>query len=361
MTTQVTFGGRTIHDTNPCTTRPGRRLGRGVGRRVADRARGAGRADPAGQADGRSWANPGVAQVPGEGFVMLRTAAWDPPVVTRRCRPAGPGGCGRQACGTRRRSPANPRKRGVWAPSIIRGTDGRWVVYYSALVRGAGSSTRCIGTGTAATHLGPFTPDPQPLACWRGFSKLKPQDSVAASAGSAADRCDARRRGRPDGPAVDAARIREGRQDDVGHVDPHAQPRPRVAQPRHRQPGERQGAQRPADPQASPVHRGEPRPGGAQRHVHAVTSWGWYGTPNYWTQYRQTTNPWGASPKKATRLTFPKGTKTLGRGNAQAIRDSRDRWWRPFWNGHRPGSSTARSQSSSTSVVSTGTPRDSRT
>lgn len=284
-----------------------------------------------------SWANPGVAEVPGAGFVMLRTARWDKPVVARTApHPRGPWKKTSKRLLTSAPKWANSKKRGVWAPSIIRGTNGNWVVYYSALVRGS-STTRCIGTGVATSHLGPFKPAAQPIACWRGNKKIKAQDPVGGK----------RRVGLIDAtPAVVGGRTvllfktqraykKSGKtmwdtSTRMLNLDP-ASPNKAIANPVN---GKVRSVQL-----IRKQHRYiEENPVLVERNgvFTLFTSWGWYGTPKYWTQYRQTTNPWAKWPAKATRLTFPKGTNTLGRGNGQAIGDSQGRWWF-FWNGHRAG------------------------
>lgn len=51
----------------------------------------------------------------------------------------------------------------VWAPDAAR-TSAGWVLYYSLIARGFGGQ-RCIGTATADTIAGPYTPSDQPLIC----------------------------------------------------------------------------------------------------------------------------------------------------------------------------------------------------
>jgi beta-xylosidase len=43
--------------------------------------------------------------------------------------------------------------------------DGRYVLYYSAVVKGQKASTQCIGTATAPSPTGPFTPVQRLLVC----------------------------------------------------------------------------------------------------------------------------------------------------------------------------------------------------
>lgn len=58
------------------------------------------------------------------------------------------------------------RNRGdVWAPDLVR-LRGRWVLYFSAPVKGLTSTGRCIGVATARTATGTFVPDDRaPLVC----------------------------------------------------------------------------------------------------------------------------------------------------------------------------------------------------
>ncbi len=55
---------------------------------------------------------------------------------------------------------------GTWAPDV-RWVSGRWVLYFTAQVKGQPARTECIGTATApaSTPAGPFTPSPGLLVC----------------------------------------------------------------------------------------------------------------------------------------------------------------------------------------------------
>jgi len=282
----------------------------------------------------KNWANPGVAFTPEEGFVMLRTVRWSAkPAVRTATKVEGRW----RDSGTRllRKAPrwANPEKA-VWAPSLIKGGNGRWVVYYSALVRGS-KDTRCIGTGTADTRTGPFAPDPQPIACWKG-AKTGAQDSIGSK----------RRIGLIDatpavvnGQTVLTFKTERKYKNKKGrtmwatsirmlNLDPHS-PNRVIANPVSGRAKSVELTRRKSkyiEENPVLVQRGDT--------FTLFTSWGWYGTPNYWTQYRQSKNPWTWG-KTATRLKFPRSSTTWGRGNAQVIRDSvTGKWW-IFWNGHR--------------------------
>lgn len=52
----------------------------------------------------------------------------------------------------------------TWAPDIRRMDDGTYVMYFSGQVK-ASPAHHCIGTATAKTILGPYTPSKEPFAC----------------------------------------------------------------------------------------------------------------------------------------------------------------------------------------------------
>jgi beta-xylosidase len=53
---------------------------------------------------------------------------------------------------------------GTWAPDV-RWISGQYVMYFTALVKGQAARTECIGTATATTPAGPFTPSADVLVC----------------------------------------------------------------------------------------------------------------------------------------------------------------------------------------------------
>ncbi|MFP5489238.1 MAG: glycoside hydrolase family 43 protein [Acidimicrobiia bacterium] len=54
----------------------------------------------------------------------------------------------------------------TWAPAVAL-RDGEWVLYFTAWH--AGSGRQCIGTGIAASPIGPFEPSPEPIVCQLGL------------------------------------------------------------------------------------------------------------------------------------------------------------------------------------------------
>lgn len=62
----------------------------------------------------------------------------------------------------------------IWAPDVVQ-TSAGWVMYYSAPAQGK-NGQRCIGTATATSVAGPYTPSASPLICPGGA--LGAYDSV---------------------------------------------------------------------------------------------------------------------------------------------------------------------------------------
>lgn len=60
--------------------------------------------------------------------------------------------------------PSWVRSDAIWASDLVQAGD-RWVLYYSAPVRGLGVRGRCIGVATATDPLGSFHAQPWPLVC----------------------------------------------------------------------------------------------------------------------------------------------------------------------------------------------------
>lgn len=287
-----------------------------------------------------SWANPGVAK-DGTRFVMLHTGNWNTKgLAASSSHPNGPW----KRYTTRALLSGTPQwaknptpsaqKRSVWAPSLIKGGDGRWVVFYAALVHGRGT-TRCIGTGTSDSAAGPYRPDKRPIACYKG-SGTRPQDQV-------------------------------GNEHSTGLIDPtpavvHGttvltyKTQHYISKARGWHTTIRMVQLNPMRPNLiapNPVHAGgasvqlttsvnryiEENPSLVYRagRYTLFTSWGYYGTRDqYWTRYRQNGNLWSgwASPHL---LGFPSSSHTWGRGNAQVIA-ALGKGWNIFWNGQRAGS-----------------------
>ncbi|OJJ31261.1 hypothetical protein ASPWEDRAFT_118931 [Aspergillus wentii DTO 134E9] len=55
-------------------------------------------------------------------------------------------------------------KPSIWAPDVAELDDGSFVMYFSATAKG-NSSKHCVGTATARSVTGPYTPNDKPLAC----------------------------------------------------------------------------------------------------------------------------------------------------------------------------------------------------
>jgi arabinan endo-1,5-alpha-L-arabinosidase len=71
------------------------------------------------------------------------------------------------------------RSAGVWAPDMVRvPTSGEFVMYFAALLNASASSgptekptsgARCIGAAESASPTGPFTVQPHPVVCLKGY------------------------------------------------------------------------------------------------------------------------------------------------------------------------------------------------
>ncbi|MCL3838025.1 hypothetical protein [Aeromicrobium duanguangcaii] len=300
---------------------------------------------PAAQAAGpdapilTKWANPGVAKLPSGGYVMTHTTSWNKPgAFATAPQPNGPWKRTSTTLltGTPAWAKSAKQKRTVWAPSIIRGTNGRWVVFYSALVPGRGSQ-RCIGTGTSTRPTGPFVPDARPLSCFKG-SGTKAKDFIANEGTTS---------------LIDATPAVVNGQTVLTYKTSHgytkkgkkywhttirmvalnpARPNQVIANPVNRNGRSVQltsKRHRYIEENPSLIHRGG-------KYV-LFTSWGWYGTHDrYWTQSRTNRSLWSGWPTTARRVTFPAGTNTWGQGNGQAIATSPGTW-ALFWNGQEPG------------------------
>ncbi|KAJ9632203.1 hypothetical protein H2203_000606 [Taxawa tesnikishii (nom. ined.)] len=52
----------------------------------------------------------------------------------------------------------------VWAPNVVKNAQGQYVLHYSAAY-GGDPSKHCVGAAVASKPQGPYTPQPQPIAC----------------------------------------------------------------------------------------------------------------------------------------------------------------------------------------------------
>jgi hypothetical protein len=220
----------------------------------------------------------------------------------------------------------------VWAPSVVRATDGRWVAYYAGVVKGRAPS-RCIGTGIGTRPSGPFTPTQRPIACFdgsgasgrdsfpsegRGFKLIDPTATVVAQDEYWLT-------------FKTSLHLRDGFHSTtrILRLDPAKPFRPL-------RPSKRITSWRSPTIEENPVL--------VERNgVYTLfTSRGFYGrctgTYAYRTAYRQSRNPLDF-PRSPVRLSFPRGTNVCGYGNAHIVRAADNLTsdsWRIFWNGRWP-------------------------
>ena len=274
--------------------------------------------------------NPGVL-FDGKRWVLLDTGAWDHSghVLTA---PAATGPWKRTSHHllTGRPAWASAKDHSVWAPSLVRGTDGNYVAFYAAVVAGQ-SSARCIGTARSKNSTGPFVPSSRPVACYRG-SKAHAYDTINSEGHNFGliDPTPAQLNGGFYLTYKTQYRMADGRWHTtirLLQLNP-ADPRRTIANPRHADGASVQlTSARNKYIEENPVLVAH---GGL---FTLFTSWGWYGTCKYSTQYRQSTHVWSGWPVSAHRLAIPGGT--CGTGNAQVVASAQG--WRIFFNGHQGG------------------------
>lgn len=290
---------------------------------------------------GFKLANPAVITVPdGEGgttWVSLSTGSWDRKGATIATAPKATGPWKRTNTKllTERPKWMSKKRKGVWAPSIIRSADGDYVVYYSGIVKGS-YSRRCIGTARSDSPTGPFTPYKRPIACWKG-SGTNPHDPIFNEGGSI-KLIDATPAKLGDTWVLTYKTAYRKKKGDPWHttirmleIDPHAPQRPLV----DRNPGSPAVSIKIADTWHKYIEENPVIVKRGGRYT-LFTSFGWYGTCDYWTRYRQNTKLWsGWLSKKPKKLPFPPGFLSCGRGNAHAMKKGPNNW-RLFFNGHYP-------------------------
>ncbi len=282
-------------------------------------------------------ANPGVLLTTVDGarkwVLMTTTHPTKGRKIWTASKASGPWTKSRNALLTK--APRWMRNKPVWAPSVVQATDGRFHVYYAGVVKNKkGTSPRCIGTGVADRATGPFVPDNQPIACFTG-SGTRPDDLVKAEGKRTTTFIDAT-------PAIldgqyyllyktGYSRAKGPRWHTTTRLlqlDP-ANPSNIVANPRHadgRSVKITDSKHRYIEENPVLVKRG--------KKYTLFTSFGWYGTCNYWTRYRQHTNLWkGWLRKKPTRLPM-RTARTCGSANAQVTPGVVKGSWRYWFNGH---------------------------
>lgn len=281
------------------------------------------------------FANPGVIH-DGSKWVMLSTGSWS---TNGRIAVAdeakGPWRRLDRDLLTKRPDWASRGNHSVWAPSITMSSKGTYVIYYAAVVKGT-EANRCIGSAYASNSTGPFTPNRRPIACYSG-SNTNPYDAI-------------RREGTGNFSLIDATPAWVGNQavltyktsnsyrNSSGQLIWHTTtrmvklnkefPGRTVANPRN----DDGGSIKLTDARHKYIEENPVLVKRGDRYT-LFTSFGWYGTCDYWTRYRQNTSLWwGWLDNGPSRLPMP--SDTCGTGNAQVIRGLPEGSWRIFYNGH---------------------------
>ncbi|MGZ6745621.1 MAG: family 43 glycosylhydrolase [Nocardioides sp.] len=119
------------------------------------------------------FADPSVVRYAG-GYLAVSTGRGAPRATATS--PTGPWTLHRRAM---LRHPGWARSSEIWASDMVR-VGHRWLLYYSALVRGLGAEGRCIGVAASRTALGTFHPvGHRPLVCPRSARTPRAFDSLA--------------------------------------------------------------------------------------------------------------------------------------------------------------------------------------
>ncbi len=293
-------------------------------------------------------ANPGVVFHDGRWYTGS-TGAWDA-VGTMHSAPelAGPWTSTGQPMLSKKAAWMGQSK-GTWAPSIIKSRSGDFRMFFSAPIprRGDKGDERCIGAARADHPRGPFVPYDVPVACFSG-SGVGGQDLIADESSGFPNRAFSLID--PTASWLDGELVLTYKTSFV--TEPGTNPLWHTTQ--------RMLRLDPDNPQtviANPVHADggsvkladrtnkyiEENPVIVKRNgtFTLFTSWGWYGTCNYVTDWRQNTSLWtGWLSKTPTRLSFPSSVDTCGTGNAHVTRGLPDGSWRIVFNGH-PDAATA--------------------
>ncbi|MDX6275911.1 MAG: arabinan endo,5-alpha-L-arabinosidase [Nocardioidaceae bacterium] len=232
------------------------------------------------------------------------------------------------------------RDKSIWAPSVIQGGNGLYVAYFAVTVRHHGAA-RCIGMGTSAYSVGPFTPQDKALACFKGsgvnahdnpksegkgFSFIDPTPVILGS----------------EMVLTYKTQIKNGSK---WHTTTRllkldlTDPTKVVGNPAHNS-----GASIKIANSSSKYIEENPNLALHGGTYTLFTSFGFYGTCDYVTRYHRVNGSslwkgktWlDANPHN---LPFPKNTNTCGRGNAQVSNVGGD-LWRIYFNGHASRSKT---------------------
>jgi len=276
-------------------------------------------------------ADPGAIRT-ASGWVVLSTMDWDKPGRIRTAKELkGPWAKVDRKLLTRKAAWMGSNKS-VWAPSIVKATDGSYRVYFAGAL--PGSSNRCIGVARGTDARGPFTPYDRALACFSGAG-AHAYDTVAkeGSGQSLIDPTPARVGGQLVLTYKTGYRAGSGKPwhttTRMVRLNP-AQPQRTLANPVHKN-----GA---SIKLADSVHKYIEENPVLVEHGGEYTlfnSFGWYGTCDYWTRYRQNTSLWsGWTSKSPTRVRFPRSMNTCGTGNADIVHGLPEGSWRILFNGH---------------------------
>jgi hypothetical protein len=277
-------------------------------------------------------ANPGIVHT-GDNWVSVTTGSWDRAGLIRTATELkGHWTSTGRAFLTRRPAWMNATDKSVWAPSIVQAADGSYRVFYAGLVAGE-SHFRCIGTGHSPDPRGPFEPYDRALSCYSGsganaYDTIPPEgagleiiDATPAWAGSTLVLTYKTGHKLPSGDWHTTTRM--------VRLDP-AQPQRTLPNPRDPDGGSikiTDSVHRYIEENPVLVKRGD--------RFTLFTSFGWYGTCDYWTRYRQNTSLWwGWLDNGPTALDFPNAMNTCGTGNAHVTPGLAEDSWRIVFNGH---------------------------
>ncbi|MBM7115979.1 family 43 glycosylhydrolase [Archangium primigenium] len=293
-------------------------------------------------------ANPAVVFHDGRWYTGS-TGAWDDPGTIRSAPElVGPWTSTGQPMLSRKAAWMGQNK-GTWAPSIIQSRTGDFRMFFSAPIptRGDKGAERCIGVARAAHPRGPFVPYDTPVACFSG-SGAGGQDLIADESAGFPNRAFSLID--PTASWLDDVLVltyktqfaEEPGQNPLWHtttrmvrLDPD-NPQKVIANPVHADGGSVKLTDR------TNIYI-EENPVLIKRSgtFTLFTSWGWYGTCNYVTDWRQNGSLWsGWLAKTPTKLSFASSVNTCGTGNAHVTRGLPEGSWRIVFNGH-PDEATA--------------------
>ena len=247
---------------------------------------------------------------------------------------------------------SEPSETSIWAPSSIKGGDGKYYTYYAARVNNTVKS-RCIGSAESipvdGVHRpwGPFSPHDRPIACFSG-SDTQPKD-VIANEGAQFTLIDPTPYRLEDGSVILTYKTSWQRPNNDWHSTIRML-KLNPTQPNELVTNAGSGSNASIKIVDTVSDNQEENPSLVQNGpmVTLFTSYGLYGngascaTRKYDTYYRQVGNGslWNASAwlnKTRTKLNMPNGLSApCGAGNAQVVKGENAGSWRMFFNA-RPG------------------------